>query len=480
MGTYSPAAPIGFLLLLTGFLLSIGLLSSTRWFYAVGTGLACALCVLAKQDFWIPACYVLAVDGVLLVLQHASNGRRLAGLLWGTCGVTLFLGLAMVAESVGWAALPGIATGFGTAAEMSGFGFPSWQRVTVEGIVLGIMGTVAVFLLLADDLVSSRSSQKWLTIFVSLVVLGSVLHTTMSYRLRPVPGGTVFATLDVRQLLRALSDLKSQVQIHFPSLMLPVVLGLLVIHRWRRLSDRRLRNTVALLLGLCVAARVRRGFQHVDWFSFLLEIPAYVCAAELFVPGLQSKGRRATALAMAALIGSGVYSYWNLGVGPLTRRNSFQRLETPRGTVFVSAAVADGFRKIQDTLAQRDPSGERPVFAFGYSGGFNYFLNRKNPTPLTVGFRISPFSPERIVAELGAHTPPPFLFDDSRFVLGSDLPAPTLNLRHWSVGGAQSLYMRVDRPYFERAMAACNKIAVIPGANQFDVTIYDCDRLSAR
>ena len=61
--------------------------------------------------------------------------------------------------------------------------------------------------------------------------------------------------------------------------------------------------------------------------------------------------------------------------------------------------------QLKAMLDAADPSGQRPLFVFGRSGGYNYFLGRPNPTPLTHGFHISNARSDEVIASLRMTAP---------------------------------------------------------------------------
>ncbi len=483
MGMYTPATPIGFLLILSALLSFMRLSGSGSRRYATAMGVLLALSILTKHDFWAPALYLLIAGCVLLWRQNSSRGWRLVVWVLGSFASIFLAGVSIIIGSADRNVLPGILSGFGNFAEVRSFGFPSWQRITVDVGALAILGTGFLVLLAAARMIQPRSMRKWFLLISSLAILCCMLHVGMGYKLGRVVEIKTFAgivTLDAQRLLESVGELKFHLQLHLLPLALPISLSLIVICNWRRAFNTQLRNTVAFLLGLSIAARARRGFEYVEWYQFLLEIPAYICTAELYFPALKKEGRLVVNLAMVMLIILGCYSYWYWGVGMLTRKDFFQKLQTPKGVVYVSPEVAHEFREINRILQREDPGVSRPLFAFGYSGGFNYFLDRKNPAPITAGFRMSNFSPPQVVSELLQRSPAPFLLDNEHFKRGS-MPAPDLDFRHWYLRKVQTYYMRFDRPYFEQLLSNCNKLAEIHTLNnEIKYTIHDCQAVVAK
>jgi hypothetical protein len=130
---------------------------------------------------------------------------------------------------------------------------------------------------------------------------------------------------------------------------------------------------------------------------------------------------------------AGIYSYWNLGVGPLTRRGRFVEQPTVRGTIYLEPEHVAAFRAIQAALDRDDPGRSWPLFALGHTGGFNYFYGRSNPTPLTLGFWLSNFSAAAVVENLHRGPRPMFLLENHGFLGSNQMPSSRLNLFSWKL-----------------------------------------------
>src|SRR5205085_2241600 len=138
---------------------------------------------------------------------------------------------------------------------------------------------------------------------------------------------------------------------------------------------------LALLLGLCIMMRARRGFSGADWYNVLLELPAYALFFKLICGPAQQKAARAVRAALSLLIVIAIYSYISLAVGPLTFQGRYPRTVTRNGLVRWPAVAAMAYQTADRLLQSADPEGHRPAFAFGASGGWNFFLTRPNPLP---------------------------------------------------------------------------------------------------
>ncbi len=487
-GMYTPAAPVGFLFLIVAVTLSLRVFDAPRLLHVLGLGLLCGLSVLSKHDFWAPSLYVIVVACGVLVATAEGSRWRLPIILVGAFGLTVFAGTSIVAAQAGWIAVARIPGGFGQASEIGGRSFPSWERLTIEVTVAAALALVALLCAMLARAASFYQLRRLIGELSLIVILGSSIHLFMSYRtgldLRAGRHSQFltdteayvsdFTRSDAKLLSRSVDWLEWEIRMHLFPAVLPAALALVIILRWKRFESTSLRNTVLFLLGLCVAARSRRLVEHVDWYHFLLEIPVYAAALQLFAGG--SKMRQASksvAMALVALVVAGLYSYWYWGVGPLTRRQGWDRVETPRGSIYLRPESARIYRQIRSALERLDPTGERPLLAFPASGAFNYLLDRRNPTPLTVGFWSSNIPPNRIVSSLLSGSPRPFLLDRAG-TAEALAPAGQIDWRHWDLKRIPNVYTRVDRPYFEAVLSHCRRAAEIREGAKTEFTIYDC------
>lgn len=491
-GMYTPAATVGFLCLLIAVLLCLYLLRTPRLSYAIGLGCFCGLTLLAKQDFWLPSIYLMAVSGSVVWGARQPTSRVFTLSLIATFLSTVLIGVLILGVQSGWATLAGIPGGSGQASEYWGRAFPSWERITVEVTAVALLVLTVVACLAIANAVSLVELRGLILVLALTAIFGSSLYLWMTYRtgLRVRREGiSPFPTVIEESLWASKGSpwrganfwLKWRLREHLFPALLPALVAIVVAARWQRFHSPPLRNTVIFLAGLCVTARLRRGFENVEWYHFLLEIPCYFLAIQLFVPDSSRRMRTGLIIILIVLVSMGMRCYRQLAVGPLTRSSAFERVDTPKGSIYLRADDPKLYRQLRETLTRLDPSDKRPVFAFGFSGGFNYFLNRPNPTPLTYGF-LSSFSPDKVASDLLRHTPRPFLIDNAAFHLkpgqsGSGrFPLPKIDLRRWDLTYGESLYNRLDWHYFAKLIAACKLAATIPTTPV--ITVYDCNRQS--
>jgi hypothetical protein len=269
-------------------------------------------------------------------------------------------------------------------------------------------------------------------------------------------------------LKTAVKMLRERLTFHALPTLLPFpVLALFL--KYRNSAHERDRSLVVLLLVTAAALRLRRGMEYTEWSSVLIELPIYAYAARAVLGSRIQEWYPTGKVILTALALLFVWQYAENGYGPLTRRGSRVPVDTPRGTVRLIADQANHYTRLQRAVDALDPSGRRPVIAFGYSGSFNYFLDRPAPSPLTHGFRLSPISdPNEAVQRVRAAVPAPIAIDNPFF----DFRAPVagFQLLNWRPRMRINHYMRYDRHYFEAMVTGCT--AQASGLRGF--TLYDC------
>ena len=474
LGTYTPAAPIGFLFLLLGLLLTLDLEAAQQPRRAVSAGMLLGFAVLCKQDFWLPALYLVSV-GILLPLAEDSKDpvARRAGILRlaGFLGVIL-LGVLVVASQAGWPAVGHAAIGWGVAAETAGRGFPSWKRLTVEVWSLGFLGCVLLTGLWAGGTLTTRECRRWATA-CGVLALAATLVYGEAEGLGPSPllAATNGHAAPHNEIYRTIRQLVEGMQGHVFPMIGTVALGIALAVRWKRDGSRR-QMVLLILLGLCLAARSKRLFEHVEWFSFMLETPIYVLALAEFLPHFELRPRHGVAVALLALIAVGGIVYHNQAKGLLTER-VYPRVQTPKGVIRLRANEAREYNQLKAMLDAADPSGQRPLFVFGRSGGYNYFLGRPNPTPLTHGFHISNARSDEVIASLQKTAPLLVDVAPERFE-ESSRPQAGLFLTRWEAPLVSSYILREDRPLFDQVTLGCVRLGQVPPRKKALYTVYDC------
>lgn len=487
-GLYIPAAPVGFLLILIGTVAALEIFAAPRVVPSIVLGVSCGLAILTKHDFWPAALYLPAAVVVFLWKIRPARMGLWVGSLCAAFVVPVATGILAVAWSAGWRSVAGILTGFGHVAEFHGKSLPSWEIIVVQVAVVSFLVGGVLACLLIGGAVPWRSCRKALLSLVALGILAMALHLGMSYRIARQAGendGPSTFTQEALSepgrsgsaqvlLLASLRFLKGRLQTFLLPVLLPVaVLGILVF-RWKRIEDVGLRNLGLFLLVLCICLRLRRMFGLTDWFYFVMEVPLYLFLLQVLV---NESGRRLRSAHLVGLLFCllGLYSYWSMGVGPLTRSGRQTAVSTPRGVIYLSAWEAREYEQLRAALREMDPEGKRPLFALGQTGGLNYFLARRNPTPLTQGFLLSNFPAEEVVQNLRQAVPPPLLIDNrayERFMV----PRPGFWWNRWEPPLEVGHYVRFDQQYFYQAARGCPVAKEITNERGVSFRIHDCAR----
>lgn len=465
-GLYSPGALVGAMCISLALVAFVKQLDAPSPATAIWMALWAGLAVLSKQDFWIPAAYVVGVTFL--------RTRQLLPPL--VSAAVVGLGVAGIVATAGASVLLPMVGGFGHAKLAGGQGFPSWERLTID--LFALAAVCGSFLVLVG-LATRRWHWRAIAAFALLGAATGALFVGMTMRVQPAAEGALLTRAqDLLRphfarggsLLRPSIGLlaKSLSQTPLP-VSLPPFLLLLTALQWRRLpADRRVR--VALLLGLAVAIRARRAFEATEWTEFLFTVPILMAAVELLFP-VEVVARRRLRLAATGVLGMlALWAYKREGRGWGTDRYFPEVTHTLRGDVRWSPNGARDYRRILATVDSLDPSRQRPLFAFGFSGGWNYWLKRRNPYPFTQDFYFSAFNADSVLA-----LPRPaglILFDlDPRLLdTGGSFGAARFDLRRWAQPRVAAPYGFYDRPRFKRLMEGCTPVPI----DRVIVKIYQC------
>jgi hypothetical protein len=388
---------------------------------------------------------------------------------------------AFLAAQNGFAVFAGILTGFGHVQELGGRGVPTLETLSVEAITASLcVALVAGGVALTRP--DKRRRASWVAAFALTLalVLAAVWLAAALWVGRFGSAGTADRLTELSAqfarerwsmfvLLKSVVKLlRERLTLHaLPTLLPFVVLALFVKHRNRATGIER---SLALLLLLTAAAlRVRRGMEYAEWTSMLIEIPVYAFVARVLLGNRIQEWYGTAKVVLASLALLFVWQHMENGYGPLTRRGSRVAVETPRGTVRLVANQANHYSRLKQAIDAVDPSGLRPVIAFGYSGSFNYFLDRPAASRLTHGFRLSGMDdPNEVVRRVRSATPPVIAIDNPFF--GFQMPTNAFHPLHWQARTRVSHYIRYDRRYFEQVVSGCK--AIDSGLRGF--TLYDC------
>ncbi|MEO6445541.1 MAG: hypothetical protein ABIZ91_19910 [Gemmatimonadaceae bacterium] len=460
MGLYSPGFIVGTLFIALAASFFVKSLDSEEPRAEDWMGFFAALAVLCKQDFWIPAAFMVGTSVI--------RSRRLAPAII-SAAVTA-VGVAVIIRLGGVGILLPLAGGFGHAEVAGGQGLPSWESLTVDLLVLSLVcGTYA----LLASLVARRVYWRPLVVCAVVAAAFGGLHLYMSLQVtlpaagefaRPTQSAMAYQLRRGESLLRpAIGWLRQRLGQDPLPVALPLLLLVAMARRWQSLPAPR-RATVAILLGLAFALRARRGFQGTEWFEFLFTLPVVLVAAEMLLAWPDASRRRLRHATVAVLAVAAVWANWEHGRGAGTKRYSPETTLTLRGPMHWKQGEARDYHALLSTLNALDSTGQRPAFAFGVSGGLNYFLKRRNPFPFTQNFFFSAFNVDSILQ----HRPDGVILIDNRMVGAGSFAA--FDWRRWEGRRVSAPYEPYDRPRFDRLKAGCR---AIPN-DSTPFRVYDC------
>lgn len=449
LGMYTPAASVGMLFLLALAATSVKAYQNPKPSSAAICGVLFGCCFLTKQDFWLPALVLLA--GVLYAALRGERPRTAAAAGAGALGTLLIGGYALSAQA-GISAIPKIFGGYGFVRTLGvGRMLPTWESVVTECVTASVF-CGAVCLSLAAANVARRKALRG-----AFVSIASAMVFTAVYWIASRLSGESWPRA-------AFADSITQ---HAFSIFLPEIAAIVLAWRWKELASDRRRGMLAMLVMTLIAARARRGFERVETFQVLLELPVYLLLLEVL---LGAGARRAMLIVAPVLVAWGCYSYWLFESGPLTRSGIKPQVLTMRGPVRTDPDV--NYELVKSALDSLDPSGRIPVVSFGSNGGYAYFLRRTNPLPTTFGIVQSGLSPEMIVASLKA-LPQGFLAVFPHLD-GDSVPDPRLSVRTWLQPRRLHPYLELDLPYFVKATKACLTTKTIDRFRHPYYRILDC------
>jgi len=445
LGMYSPAMPLAGLLLLVAATSATAALVEGSQAAAVALGACAALGLFAKQDAWLPMAAVLVAVGYAL---WVGRGPRFVVPLAAGFLLVLAVETAALVHQVGWHRISWAFWTPGLTRVVGRGGF-SWERGVMHLEALSLWGVV---LSLAVEVAVPGRGRRTLAVCGLVALTLALIHIAME--------GSVREFADRLDWFAIPPEL--------PLMVLVMVVALPALR-----PDGRWPALAALLL-LSTAARARRQFEMVDWYHPLLELPLYTAVLQ----GLWSRParppRRALSLVVAVMVVLGVWSYWTLARGPLTRRGPIAdpvSVAVRGRTLTVPRQTAATLGWLRQTLDSADPSGRRPLLASGQTAAFNYWVARPSLASPMLGFRFSHVPPDSIVDRALRRHARPFLLD-VRIV--ERLSEPTGGLWHnsWELPRGPSS-LATDRPFFERLLVGCSRLSQLGGA-QPRYVLYDC------
>ena len=480
LGSYSPPGVIGVILILAAVSLLLRFIDRPRLADGVLIGFLCGTCLFTKHDVWVPAVYIVCLAPILVWRNHRALSKSIA------LSPVISAAVSIVGYTLFWIArlgAPGLRRSLFPTGEIGGNigrGAPSWERVVVELCVLGLIGFIVAGIAWAAG-VRNRFVRRTVLVGIVLAIATGILHVGMSYRIGSEmnAGGVPEVKSETQFVLQpAVGDgrmalIKSSIrffQAHLRSHILPFLLPIVVLIL-AKLYPPRLAGSdwmvTIFLLGLCVTLRLRRQFEHVDWFHFLVEMPVYflVLSAYLREPKV---ARRVRVALVSLLIVLAADSYYTYARGPLTARNDFVPADTVRGKLYLQRNQAGDMQWLMTTLDGLDPARSRPLLMQGYASGYSYYVGRPISTHLTDAFFLSAIGPESALEEVRRLSPPPF-FLANRSTEGTSLRYAGLS--YWDYQGYKGQNLMVDLPIFQNLTAGCRLISE-KGSGFY--RLYDC------
>lgn len=473
-GLYTPAAPVAFLwffALLWCWLIALQRPSLLRALLAGGLWGAC---LLTKQDVWLPSTLL----GISLPFVAPKRRILLAvGLAVGV-GATVTPALWYLVSLTNWETIAKIPSGFGQIEAFGGRSVPTGTQIVADAAMVSLT-TVCVALLAPRDAPwFGRSARHWTLAGVGAFITLSIVWLVLSYlaatgiRADP-PSHLQSLMVDVPSTKGIVATLvyeyRDALATHALSIWVPVTTGAFVLFS-RAPRIREARVQLLLLVALCLLTRARRGLEFTEWHTWLLELPVIAAVLHAARPTFVRDGSRLVRRLAIAGLTLALYVHWREGYGPLTRRGVQPTLETKRGTIRVAAGQADIWRALSRVADSIDPSGRRPVVAFGYTGAFSYLMRRPAATALTHGFRLSILSPDSGLKAI-RHARPPSIAIDNPFV--EDISVATSLAFHWESQLSRGPYGKYDRPLFNQLVGGC-LLAREVAAGQRAFRVYDC------
>ncbi len=465
LGTITPSLPVGMLFLLLAVIALLRLEERRDLLAAASTGVFAALAALATHHLWPGVAAVLGIAALLL--RRGDHVRQLTTLMLSFAAVVA-VGVVAVGAQAGGRAVANVLTGSGELGASIAWAIPTLERLVLEAAAVAAMTLVAVTALWLCLAITDAAAARWaggaLIVFLAAAAadLGMIVGTATRLAdtgLGPWPTSIEYTLWRVLSAARplttsALGILDDRFQTHiFPAAM-PAVLLVVLLVRWRRWTDIALRNRLTMLLAICAAVRLPDGLAGSSWFNVLLEAPVYVLVFRLVSSGAVRQSGRAVLSALGIYLLFGVYNYVGFGRGPLTFRSGYAATATAEGPVRWSPADADLFKLADSLIRAADPSGQRPLLAFGQTGGWNYYLGRKNPTPVERGWYVlTPRAADAVQNEVRALDTPFLLVDND--LAPRSAPLRTLSLVRWDAEMGPSPFEHVDRARFGALAAEC-------------------------
>ncbi len=490
-GMYIISSPLGAVLILACTVTALHALRSGSRHWDVYVGLLAGACVLTKQDYWVPAAWLVWALPVLRLWARTPRRPQIADLIAPIVSVLVIAaGFTALVAGPGWAIAYESVGGFGHVEEL-GFlarGYPTWSRLVEGAFATWLLLGAGVVVFFAAGARPGRATVRDLAVLSLLLAVTTWTYVYFGDRTVRAPvvefpsefqgalGHYLRTGVDLtKPLLRRLQV--AVIDRLVPPWVSLALFGIVLVRFRARLAEPKVAACV-LLLGAATALRVRRLFEYAGWYAFLLEVPAYALAFDLLVDYAAPVRRRLAVFAglSALLVSSYIYFVSTPGRFAGDRR-PMEWVTTKQGLLAMPVNEANDYRWLDSTLARVDPTGQRPLVALGYTGGFAYFLKRENPMVGTQGFRLSSERPEFALSHLRIRRNE-LLMLDSRAFATTLVWTHDQSMSRWDRTFRMNHYETFDRPIFERIKAGCRAVARNQEPRPF-FTLYDCSPQSA-
>jgi hypothetical protein len=482
-GMYTPAVPVAVLCLFAQLALFVQGWSRPAIANAAIVGALGGAGIMAKHDVW-PACVVLVIASAFVAPSGAGQRSARAAAAVGAFIAIAGGGIALLATQHGIASLGAIFSGYGQLQELQGMNYPNLTQAVVELAALGIAAAIVGAVAWASGSWRSRGTLMFVAVGATLALVAAaiwLLRAELVARHVLAQGSSEFAPPFERSLLpfspNALRRLRNEVlvlRLELIRRLIPVAVPfalLALAFARRRLAEPLRWRLLVVLLSVVVALRARRMLSYDEWSALMLEVPVYAYAVMTLWPLSRTQLQRAVASMCAFLFVGGLVAQRLFGFGIMTRRGTYPWTETARGGVRLSPNHVATYRRVRDYTLLADPSGSRPLLAYGYSSGHNYLLGRPGVGSLTHGFRISLYpTPDSAYRVAQAQHDRLILVDNAAYK--DAVPAAEFAPWRWQPRMKVNHYVRVDRTLFERLQVGCREMT--PSQDGRLMSVYDC------
>ena len=149
-------------------------------------------------------------------------------------------------------------------------------------------------------------------------------------------------------------------------------------------------------------------------------------------------------------------AYWQFGTGPLTRGNQHQPrqwVHTAKGWVNWAANDASLYSAIKSAVGEDGA----PLFALAQqTGGFDYYLDRANPSPSAQGLMFAGVAPSQLIDLIRASRP---ILLKRQVPFRVRVPSGS-SITSWKILVSPNYVEMVERPLFQKISAGCERSTI--------------------